>query len=148
MLLSRDGKGKQVLPLERAVLFPCPLRNAAEVEEKQPVSEDRSDSNQTNWCFIQNNDGFVRRLQQPNKSQLKNLPSSPNFYPLGPMTLRHHIRKRERYIHKLISANPCDATEAGRLPVRDVTALELAVWQPWISYPGAGAPRTYLSLTC
>lgn len=67
-----------------------------EVGQKKPVSGHRSDSNQTNWHFIQNNGGFVRRLQQPDQSQLKNLPSPPNFYPLVPVTLRHHIKKEEK----------------------------------------------------
>lgn len=45
--------------------------NAAEVEEKWPVSGHWSDTNQTDRCFIQNNDGFVKRLQPPSESRVK-----------------------------------------------------------------------------
>lgn len=69
-------------------------RNAAEVEEKQPVSGHWSDTNQTNWCFIQNNDGFVKRLQPPNESQVKSMPSSPPFYPLDSMSPRHYKEEK------------------------------------------------------
>lgn len=107
MLLRVEGKGKQALPSGTGSPPPTVPRNTAEVEEKQPVSEHWSDSNQTNCCFSQNNDGFVRRLQQPNKSQLKNLPSSPNFSSLVPMTLRHHTKKEGNgsYTHKPILVN-------------------------------------------
>lgn len=95
---AKRAKASRFSPLDQAVL-PPPPRNVAEVEEKRPVSEHWSDSNWINWCFIQNNDGFVRRLQQANKSQLKNLPSPPNFCPLVPMTLRHHTKKEGKKVH-------------------------------------------------
>jgi hypothetical protein len=41
----------------------------AETEgKKKPVSGHQSNSNQTNWQLIQNNSGFVRRLQQPTRA--------------------------------------------------------------------------------
>lgn len=62
-LLSTEDKGKQALPAgpgSPPLAFP---RNTAEVE-KQPVSEPRAV--QTNpWCSTHNNNGFVRRPQQP-----------------------------------------------------------------------------------
>lgn len=62
--------------------------------------EHHSDSNQTNWGFIQNNSGFVRRLRQPDKSHLKRLPFPANFYPPVPVTLRHRVKRRRNYAHK------------------------------------------------
>lgn len=48
-----------------------------QTEEKEPVSGHQSNSNQSNWHIIQNNGGFVRRLQQAEQSWLKSLLSPP-----------------------------------------------------------------------
>ena len=38
---------------------------------------------------------LCQEIATANKSWLKNLPSPPNFYPLVPVTLRHHAKKEE-----------------------------------------------------
>lgn len=56
-------------PLDQAVHLSPPPGNAAEVEEKQPLLSTGATEQfkVVNWCFMPDNDGFVDRLQQPNK---------------------------------------------------------------------------------
>lgn len=91
--------------MELAVLPPpgLPLRReAGEVGEKKEKEEEKeasfrapeqfklsklaTDSKQ--WWLCQ-------EIATADKSWLKNLPSPPNFYPLVPVTLRHHAKKEE-----------------------------------------------------
>lgn len=67
-------------------------KNTAEVEEKQ-LAQSTQKFKPTN-CFIRNNAGFVKRLQQPNKSQLKNLPSFTHFNPWSPWLWDITLKKR------------------------------------------------------
>lgn len=139
MLLSRKGKGKQFPPSGRSSPPPRRLLRWKKNNQFQGTRA-MSNSNQTNWCFIPNNDGFVRRLQQPNKScTLLILTPGPHDWDIM-------LKKEKKVIHINQHRPTHDATEAGQLPFSDDTSLELAVLQPWIPYPAAGTPGTYLSL--